>query len=184
MFGCWLTSALHAPCACACFLSHSFSSLGLIARVRSTRRSSLPSWTKCPYGLSHGSCCPRAASAIRTVNGGIRFKRSYHKCTVSHAGTKKPLAGDWQIFGKKREGRRTAGSEDSGIRERPAAGVSGEAKNPSPVSGASSSSLRGLFHPNGDTVTQDCWAGVAGILNLDEIRVVRGSGHCANMYTI
>jgi hypothetical protein len=55
------------------------------------------------------------------------------------------------------------------MRERPAVGVSGEAKNPNPVSGAGSSTLRGLFHPNASTVAHDCCGMVAGILNLDEI---------------
>jgi hypothetical protein len=55
------------------------------------------------------------------------------------------------------------------MRERPAVGVSGEAKNPNPVSGTGSSTLRGLFHPNASTVAHDCCGMVAGILNLDEI---------------
>jgi hypothetical protein len=49
-------------------------------------------------------------------------------------------------------------------------GFSGEVKSPSPVSGVGSSNLRGLFHPNASTVAHDCYAAVAGILNVDESR--------------
>jgi hypothetical protein len=74
------------------------------------------------------------------------------------------------MFGKKREGRETAGSEDNGMRERPAVGVSGEAKNPNPVSGAGSP-ISAICSPNGSTVADDCWGVVAGILNVDEIEM-------------
>jgi hypothetical protein len=57
------------------------------------------------------------------------------------------------------------------MRERPAVGVSGEAKSASPVSGAGSSNLRDLFSPNGSTVADDCWGVVAAILNVDEIEM-------------
>jgi hypothetical protein len=49
-------------------------------------------------------------------------------------------------------------------------GASGEAKNPSPVSGAGSP-ISAICSPNGSTVADDCWGVVAGILNVDEIEM-------------
>ena len=66
-------------------------------------------------------------------------------------------------------GRKTTGSESSGVCERPGADYIRRAKNPCPVSGLGSSALRGLFHPNASTVAHPYCVSVSEILNLDEI---------------
>jgi hypothetical protein len=62
--------------------------------------------------------------------------------------------------------RKSQAARVSGGRKRPAAGASQRAKNPRPVSGAGSSTLCGLFHPNACTVTHACCTPVSKILNL------------------
>jgi hypothetical protein len=44
-------------------------------------------------------------------------------------------------------------------------------EEPGPVSGAGSPTLRGLFHPNANTVADDSCGVVSGMLNLNEIEI-------------
>ena len=82
----------------------------------------------------------------------------------------KPLAESLADFREETQRQANGRQREQQIPREACGGGSGEAKNPSPVSGASSSDLRGLFHPNASTLADHYCAVVAGMLNLREMR--------------
>ena len=79
---------------------------------------------------------------------------------------KPPEAGrSAEIFGQEMIQAGQCSESASGKREASAWDIK-ELKNPNPVSGASPSILRGLFHPNASTVTLPHCGMVSEILNL------------------